>query len=76
MQAPAKMAYVKTFFTLYESFDQGQKQPVQRSHPINCETICMILSITIVMNRFTLNLLRRVYRSNGLIVDINQGFVK
>lgn len=51
MQAPSKSDYVKTYFTLYERFEQGQKEVSHRGRPFDYETKCLILFFTIMMIR-------------------------
>lgn len=51
MQAPSKTDYVKTYFTLYERFEQGQEEVSHRGHPYDYETKCLILFFTIMMIR-------------------------
>lgn len=51
MQAPSKTDYVKTYFTLYEGFEQGQKEQIHRGHPFDYETKCLILFFTMMMIR-------------------------
>ena len=51
MQAPSKTDYVKTYFTLYEGFEQGQKGSTHRGHPFDYETKCLILFFTMMMIR-------------------------
>ena len=51
MQAPSKTDYVKTYFTLYERFEQGQNQGSHRGHPYDYATKCLILFFTIMMIR-------------------------
>ena len=43
--------YVKTYFTLYERFDQEQNQAVHRGRPFDYETKTMILFFTIMLVR-------------------------
>ncbi len=49
MQAPSKIDYVRTYFILYEGFEQGQKDNSHRSHPYNYETKVLILFFIIMM---------------------------
>ncbi len=51
MQAPSKNDYVKTYFTLYERFEQEQKAGVHRGHPFDYETKVLILFFTIMLFR-------------------------
>lgn len=51
MQAPSKTDYVKTYFTLYEGFDQRQKDRTHRGHPYGYETRVLILFFTIMIIR-------------------------
>lgn len=51
MPAPSQTDYVRTYFTLYEAFEQGQTQANHRGHPCDYETKCLILFFTIMMIR-------------------------
>ena len=51
MQAPSKSDYVRTYFTLYERFEQGQKAVSHRGRPHSYETKYLILFFTIMMIR-------------------------
>jgi len=51
LQAPSKTDYVKTYFTLYEGFEQGQIDRTHRGHPYDYETKVLILFFTIMMIR-------------------------
>lgn len=51
MQAPSTADYVKTYFTLYEGFEQGQNEHIHRGHPFDYETKCLILFFTMMMIR-------------------------
>jgi hypothetical protein len=51
LQAPSKTDYVKTYFTLYEGFEQGQKGQYHRGRPYDYETKVLILFFTIMMIR-------------------------
>jgi hypothetical protein len=51
LQAPSKTDYVKTYFTLYEGFEQGQKGSTHRGHPYDYETKVLLLFFTIMMVR-------------------------
>jgi len=51
MQAPSQTDYVKTYFTLYERFEQAQKEGLHRGHPFDYETKTMILFFTIMLVR-------------------------
>lgn len=52
MRAPSMHDYVKTYFTLYECFEQDST--AHRGHPFDYETKTMILFFTVI-------LVRRVY---------------
>ena len=49
MKAPSKHDYVKTYFTLYEYFEQEQKDGCHRGHPFDYETKTLILFFTMMM---------------------------
>ena len=49
MKAPSRHDYVKTYFTLYERFEQEQKGGCHRGHPFDYETKTLILFFTIMM---------------------------
>ncbi len=49
MKAPSKHDYVKTYFILYEHFEQEQKDDCHRGHPFDYETKCLILFFTIMI---------------------------
>lgn len=51
MQAPSKNDYVRTYFTLYERFEQGQHKSSHRGRPCEYTTKCLILFFTIMMIR-------------------------
>lgn len=51
MEAPSINDYVKTYFTLYERFEQEQNDAVHRGHPFDYETQTMILFFTIMLVR-------------------------
>lgn len=51
MQAPSKNDYVRTYFTLYERFEQGQHKSSHRGRPCDYTTKCLILFFTIMMIR-------------------------
>ena len=51
MQAPSRTDYVKTYFTLYERFEQEEKRGSHRGHPFDFETKCLILFFTIMLIR-------------------------
>jgi hypothetical protein len=51
MSAPSKTDYVRTYFTLYERFEQEQNAGVHRGHPFDYETKVLILFFTIMMIR-------------------------
>jgi hypothetical protein len=51
LQAPSKTDYVRTYFTLYERFEQGQNKSSHRGHPYDYATKCLILFFTIMMIR-------------------------
>lgn len=51
MQAPSINDYVKTYFTLYERFEQEQKDAVHQGHPFDYTTKTMILFFTIMLVR-------------------------
>jgi hypothetical protein len=51
MQAPSKADYVKTYFTLYERFEQGQNEVTHRGHPCDYETKYLLLFFTMMMVR-------------------------
>lgn len=51
MQAPSRNDYVKTYFTLYERFEQGQNKGSHRGHPYTYLPKCLILFFTIMMIR-------------------------
>lgn len=51
MKAPSKTDYVKTYFTLYEHFEQGQNKGSHRGHPYDYEMKCLILFFTMMMIR-------------------------
>jgi hypothetical protein len=49
MKAPSKPDYVKTYFTLYERFEQEQKNDTHRGHPFDYQAKCLILFFTIMI---------------------------
>ena len=51
MQAPSRSDYVRTYFTLFEQFEQGQNSKTHRGHPFDYETKCLILFFTLMMCR-------------------------
>jgi hypothetical protein len=51
MPGPSKSDYVKTYFTLYERFEQEQKEGSHRGHPFDYETKVLILFFTMMMIR-------------------------
>ncbi len=52
MQAPSMHDYVKTYFTLYERFEQEQKSQVcHRGHPFDYETKALIVFFSIMLMR-------------------------
>jgi hypothetical protein len=51
MTAPSMHDYVKTYFTLYERFEQEQNDAMYRGHPFNYATKTMILFFTIMLVR-------------------------
>jgi hypothetical protein len=51
MPAPSMTDYVRTYFTLYERFEQEQKAGVHRGHPFDYETRVLIVFFTMMMIR-------------------------
>ena len=51
MTAPSMHDYVKTYFTLYERFEQEENGAMHRGHPFNYATKTMILFFTIMLVR-------------------------
>lgn len=51
MAAPSMHDYVKTYFTLYECFEQAQNGPLHRGHPFDYATKTLILFFTILLIR-------------------------
>lgn len=51
MTAPCINDYVKTYFTLYERFEQEQYQSLNRGHPFDCTMQTMILFFIIMLVR-------------------------
>lgn len=51
MTAPIRHDYVKTYFTLYEHFEQDQNGTSHRGHPYDYATKTLILFFTIMMIR-------------------------
>jgi hypothetical protein len=49
--APSMHDYVKTYFTLYERFEQEENGAMHRGHPFNYATKTMILFFTIMLVR-------------------------
>jgi hypothetical protein len=49
MKAPSRHDYVKTYFTLYERFEQEQKGGPHRGHPFDYQAKCLILFFTIMI---------------------------